>query len=309
MLRTIVLIALLAATPLSAQQVKDISVDVVNRSEPELCAEKDNVWLDFNSRDVRTFRIQAIHPAFIGGIVVDSWAPDFTSCDMTNDPVFAAHARRVTFYESPDLWLTGYTYPSFWRPNTVPFRVGDRVEQGLHMVQVWVRNQERAEEVLVVYPADGYWRARPLAPPHLRWTAYGSSFLVGPVEVQGRPIVDLRDIVFDPATRSFTINFKRGGSASLKIETLDNKRIILDVRLAGVEQAEFPFLAMRSMYMTEFNADVARVAWRTPDGQAWSEAPVMSYSGGKASELWAGRMLLSRHNTSAPDLVFSRFRP
>jgi len=309
MLRTIVLIALLAATPLSAQQVKDISVDVVNRSEPELCAEKDNVWLDFTSRDVRTFRIQAIHPAFIGGIVVDNWAPDFTSCDMTNDPVFAAHARRVTFYESPDLWLTGYTYPSFWRPNTVPFRVGDRVEQGLHMVQVWVRNQERAEEVLVVYPVDGYWRARPLAPPHLRWTAYGSSFLVGPVEVQGRPIVDLRDIVFDPATRSFTINFKRGGSALLKVETLDTSRIILDVRLAGVEQAEFPFLAMRSMYMTEFNADVARVAWRTPDGQGWSEAPVMSYTGGKASELWAGRMLLSRHNTSAPDLVFSRFRP
>ncbi len=68
---------------------------------------------------------------------------------------------------------------SFWRPNTVPVRVGDRVEQGFHVVQLWVRFRERAEEVLVFYPPDGYWRARPLPPPHMRWSAYGSSFLVG----------------------------------------------------------------------------------------------------------------------------------
>ena len=313
MLRPFVCALMLAITPALAQTQnrpaqQDIAADVANRSEPELCAEKDNVWLDFKSRDVKSFQVQAIHPAFIGGIVVDKWAPAFTSCDMTRDPVFAANARRVTFYESPDFWLTGYTYPSFWRPNTVPFRVGDRVEQGIHVVQFWVKHQERAEEVLVVYPPDGYWRARPLPPQHLRWTAYGSSFLVGPVEVQDRPIVDLKDIAFDPATKTFTMNFKRGGSATLKIETLDQDRIILDVKLDGVKQDQYPFLTMRSMYMTEFNSDVARVAWRTPTAKSWSEAPIMDYKGGPASELWAGRFMLSRHNTSAPDMVFSRFR-
>ena len=151
MLRSLILATFVMATPVLAQPkdnaAKDVAVNVINRSEPELCAEKDNVWLDFKSPDVKQFRVQAIHPAFIGGIVVDKWAPDFTSCDMSRDPIFAANARRVTFYESPDFWLTGYTYPSFWRPNTVPFRVGDRVEQGLHVVQLWVKHQERAEKM------------------------------------------------------------------------------------------------------------------------------------------------------------------
>ena len=42
---------------------------------------------------------------------------------------------------------------------------------------------------MVLYPPDGYWRARPLPFEDMRWTAYGSSFLVGPVETQERPIV------------------------------------------------------------------------------------------------------------------------
>ncbi len=107
------------------------------------------------------------------------------------------------------------------------------MEQGLHVVQLWVLHNERAEEVLVVYPPDGYWRARPLPPAHMRWTAYGSSFLVGPVEVQERPIVDLKDISFDPETKTFTMNFARGGSAKLTVDTLDQDRIILDISYDG----------------------------------------------------------------------------
>ena len=33
-------------------------------------------------------------------------------------------------------------------------------------------------------------------------TAFGSSFLVGPVEVEGRPIVKLREVVFEPNSRT-----------------------------------------------------------------------------------------------------------
>src|ERR1700760_31919 len=100
----------------------EIAVSVANKSEPELCAERDNVALEFSSPQVRSFRLQAVHPAYIGMIGVDRWAPDFTACDMTHDPNFKAadNTKRVTFYESPELWITGYTYPSFWRPNTVP---------------------------------------------------------------------------------------------------------------------------------------------------------------------------------------------
>ena len=119
-------------------------------------------------------------------------------------------------HKQTDQQLIGYTFPSFWRPNAVPVRVGARVEAGLHLLQLFVKFRERTEEVLVLYPADGYWRARPLPPAHLRWSAYGSSFLVGPVETQIRPIVDLKEIVFDPEKKSFLLTFKRGGQARLQ---------------------------------------------------------------------------------------------
>ncbi len=305
------LLTALALSPALAQQniaADELAVTVANKSEPVLCAEKDNVALEFASPAVRSMRVQAVHPAYIGMIQTDRVAPDFTSCDMASDPAFHADdSRRVTFFETPDLWLTGYTFPSFWRPANTPVRVGQRVENGLHLVQLWVRYRERAEEVLVFYPPDGYWRARPLPFGDLRYTAYGSSFLIGPVETQGRPIVDLKSVDFDPATRTFTLAFNRGGSAKLKVSAIEPTGITLDVSYSDAMPEGRPFAAMRSMYVTEFNADVARVAWRVKGGAGWGESPVMSWKGADATEVWAGRLTPSNHNLSAPDMVFGKF--
>ncbi len=295
--------ALLAALP---AQSAPLGVEVTNTSLPTLCAETDNVALSFASPQALRFRIQAVHPAYAGTLAVDRMAPDFTACDMTGDPAVPAAPQRVTVFETPDLWLTGYTFPSFWRPASVPVRVGDRVVEGLHMVQLWVRHAERAEEVMVVYPPDGYWRARPLPPAHLGAAGYGSSFLVGPVETEGRPLVKLKEIAFDPATRTFALTFAGGGGAHMALAALDREHIALDVTL-DAPIAGAPFAALRSMYVTEFNADVARLAWKAPGGAGWGEAPVMSYPGGLVTDLWAGRLVPSRHNTSAPDMVFGPF--
>ena len=287
----------------------EVPVDVVNKTVPVLCAEKDNVQIDFISPVVRHFRIQAAHPAYINTINTDRFAPDFTACDMTRDPSFKAdNSRRVTFWETPEFWLTGYAFPSFWRPATVPVRVGERVENGLHLVQLWMRYRERAEEILVFYPADGYWRARPLPFGDMRWTAYGSSFLVGPVEIQERPIVALKDVAFDPETKTFTLNFMKGGSATIKIDSIDQERIALDVSLSDAMPAGAPFVTLRSMYATEFNSDVARLAWRSKGGEGWGEAPITTFKQTKATEFWAGRTTPSIHNLSAPDMIFSHFK-
>ncbi len=285
---------------------RPLSVEVTNASQPTLCAETDNVALNFASAEVMQFRIQAVHPAYVGMLAVDRTAADFTACDMSDDPVVPAEPKRVTLYETPDLWLTGYTFPSFWRPASVPFRVDGKVVEGLHMVQLWVRHAERAEEVMVVYPPDGYWRARPLPPAHLGGAGYGSSFLVGPVEQEERPLVKLKEIGFDPATRTFALSFAGGGGAHMALLALDREHIALEVTL-DAPIAGAPFAALRSMYVTEFNADVARLAWKTARGAGWGEAPVMDYPGGTVSEMWTGRMVPSRHNTSAPDMVFGPF--
>jgi hypothetical protein len=62
------------------------------------------------------------------------------------------------------------------------------------------------------------------------------------------------------------------------------------------------------MYVTEFNADVARIAVRAENARSWREEPIMTFDKAKATDVWAGRLVPSRHNTSAPDMIFNRFR-
>ncbi len=293
--------------PGRAMAAEPLAVEIVNASVPTLCAETDNVYLKLMSAQVRRFTIEAVHPAYAGTIVADRTAPDFRNCDMAGDPVHRAEPRRVTLFETADLQLVGHTFSSFWRPNDVPVRVGARVETGLHLLQLFVRFRERSEEVLVLYPADGYWRARPLPPPHLADSAYGSSFLIGPVETAGRPYVDIADIGFDPAARAFRLTFARGGAATLRLDSVDREHIGLHVMLDAPVEAARPFAALRSMFVTETNADVAQLAWRTPGGPSFETAPVMAFRNATATEIWAGRRLPSRHNTSAPDVLFSGF--
>ena len=286
-----------------------LAVDVINASEPTLCAEKDNVYLKLQSeRGAALHRSRPRIRPMSAPSSKDRWAPDFTNCDMSSDPSFKFEKRRLTIYETEEWQLVGLTFPSFWRPNQVPVRVGNRVETGFHLLQLWTRYQERAEEVLVLYPADGYWRARPLPPQNLRWSAYGSSFLIGPVETQGRPFVDIKDVAFDPATRTFTLNFMRGGSATLRLDKLDQERIVLDVTLRAAGRPDLPFAALRSMFVTEINNDVAHLGWRARRAQLWQDAQVMDFKRASAVEVWAGRLVPSRHNTSAPDFTFRDFR-
>ena len=303
-LSALALLVVCAATP--ALAADDLAVDVINASTPTRCAEKDNVTLNLVSPAVRRFTVEAEHPAYIGTIKNDRAAPDFAHCDFAAAALAPAASRRVTVYETEDWQLVGHKLPNFWRPSAVTVRVGDRVETGIHLLQLWTRFEERAEEVLVLYPPDGYWRARPLPPSHMRWSAYGSSFLLGPIENEARPLVDIREVIFDPESRTFRLSFARGGAGTVRLRTLDQERIVLDVGLDPVA-AERPFAALRSMFVSDTDADVALVGWRTKGSEEWQRAPVMDFKRASAAEIWAGRTVPSRHNVSAPDMVFRDF--
>lgn len=306
--------AFLALAPTAT--AADVAVDVANLSVPTLCAEVDNVHITFSGDDIAAFRIEAIHPAYIGTLVRDVVAPDFADCDMSGDPSFPAPPAMVRIDVSDDVWLVGLTYPSFWRPADVPLVVNGKRYEGLHLVQLFMRKEGLAEEVLVVYPPDGYFRARPLTPEGFTpaaelgrdfGTAYGSSFLVGPVTEAGRPVVELDEIAFDPVGPAFGLTFAAGGSARVEIVRLDREMQAIEVTLDGAPDGT-PFAALRSMYVTATNSDAAAVAWRGPDTAAWAEAPLMDFPGGRADRIWIGRAIPSRHNTSAPDHVFGAFR-
>ena len=90
------LLALAAARRAAARMPPMRSaVDVINASEPTLCAEKDNVYLKLQSAEARRFTVEAAHPAYVGTIVKDQWAPDFTNCDMSSDRSFKFEKRRA----------------------------------------------------------------------------------------------------------------------------------------------------------------------------------------------------------------------
>lgn len=297
-----------AATPALAASLDGVAVEIKNESEPVLCAEKDNVAISFANKDVRSFRIEAAHPVYLSAGLRDNYEADWTACDLTADPAYAApgEPRRITLYEQTDMWVVGYAFPAFWRPPAATVRIGDRVEKGIHLLQVWLLRTDGAEEVLVLYPQDGYWRPRPMTPKSMRNTGYGSSFLVGPVDREGRPHVKITEVAFEPKSRTFTLSFEKGGSATVRMASVDTNRMALDVAFdKGV--AEGPFAMLRSMYVTEFNNDVARIAVREQGAKSWREENIMKFDAAHATDAWMGRLSPSQHNTSSPDVVFNSF--
>src|SRR5947207_15352053 len=97
-------VALTLAWP--ALAADDLAVDLVNASEPSLCAEKDNVYLKLASPEVRHFTIEAVHPNYIGTIVVDRSDFDLHNCpDLAAAPVITEKPRRVTIFENQEWQL------------------------------------------------------------------------------------------------------------------------------------------------------------------------------------------------------------
>jgi hypothetical protein len=285
-----------------------LAVEVDNASQAALCAESDNVTINLTSNEVRQFRIEAAHPAYLAMLKTDTVEADWTACDGLSDAARAQSQppQRTTLYEEIELWVVGLTFQDFWRPASAIFRVGDRVEKGLHLIQIWLLRPMGGEEVLVLYPQDGYWRLRPRAPQGLAPTAFGSSFLIGPVEVERRPFVKIKEVSFDPRERTFKLQFERGGSATVRMVKTDQNKHVLDVAFDRPIDGR-PFAALRSMYVTDINNDVARIAVREKDAQAWREEGILAFKRARATDIWTGRLLPSRHNTSAPDTVFNAF--
>ncbi|WP_445502100.1 hypothetical protein [Microvirga sp. G4-2] len=291
-----------------AATLDGLAVQVTNTSEPVLCAEKDNVAVNFASPEVRSFRIEAVHPAYMGSLKQDRWEPDWTACEDISEATSAKpHPVMHTLFEDDQVRIMGLSFTEFWRPSDTTVTIGGKVSRDIHLLQLLKKHKGKAEEVIALYPGDGYWRIKPLPPQHLEWTAYGSSFIVGPVEFDQRPVTNLKDVAFDPKTMSFTLTLAKGGQARVTVVNLNEERMTLDVSfdqtVTGV-----PFATLRSMYVTEFNADVARIAVREEKARSWREEMIMNFRDAKATDAWMGRLVPSRHNTSAPDMMFNHFR-
>jgi len=288
------------------------AVEVRNDTYPTQCAEEDNVFLTLHAERLSAFRFEATHPAYIGEVRVDSYQPDFTNCHFgptppETGPFFTP--RQFVMWESADHVMVFNTDRHFWRPRSVPVRVGGRTEENIHLIQFYrKRPNGHRDQVVVLYPTDGHWRLKPLPVPHLDYNVYGASVLVGPVEAYDRrkPYVDYTDVVFDPATLTFTVRFDRGGSATLRVAEVSRERTALDVAFDAAVPSSHAFAALRSMYVTADNADIATTRYRAPDG-AVREVAIGERLTTPVTDLVFARTVVSRHNTSAPDQGFRAF--
>ena len=287
-----------------------MEVRVTNHSVATSCAEEDNVDFRLSGEGVGAFRVEAVQPVYGPEIVVDSTDPDWRDCAVEtalNPADFRFEPRDVVLFENEALRLRGYRFDRFWRAEQSLVRVGERSETGLHLLQLWFRTEEGFEEVMAIYPTDGYWRLRPLPLPQLDESAYGTSVLIGPVEERGRPIVDLAAITFDPAAMTFEVEFRRGGQARIQVATIDRARVALEIAFVGLPgTGEQTFAAARSMYVNRYRADASELEWHNRDGIGWTE-PVMAAGTIQATAVRLGRSEISMHNTSAPDIVFGNF--
>ena len=116
----------------------------------------------------------------------------------------------------------------------------------------------------------------------------------------------IKEIAFDPAARTFTLDFERGGKATIAMAKVDQNRHTLDIAFDKAIP-DRPFAALRSMYVTDFNNDVAKIAIREKAAKGWREDSILTFKKATVTELWAGRSTISRHNSSSPDIVFGNF--
>jgi hypothetical protein len=296
------LFAVFCAHPASAATVAHVE----NATTPTLCAESDNVYVKFSGADVRRFTIEATHPSYLPKVEKDEGAPDFANCDQTRDHSFKFEPLDIVLFQDDEYRLVGHRYPTFWRPENVDFRVGDTVTSGLHLIQLLRKTGRRWIELLVLYPSDGYWRMKPLTPEGMAETLYGSSFLIGPIVEDGRPYVPLSSVRFDRPTLSFELTF-RTGAGTLKVVDSSAAHTVVSVDLPAAEGGA-PWAALRSMFVYPTKSDIAFVtAW--PLNKPASIDRILDFKEVDALAVSFFRPYPSHHNTSAPDMLFSGFKP
>jgi hypothetical protein len=312
-LRAVLCLALLGLACASTASAAPAQATVENQTRPTACAEEDNVSMAMHGDGIRRFRVEALPPAYLASIGKDRTAPDFSGCNFDGgahptDPRYAFEPRREVLHDGKRWLIVGMVLPTFWRPNQVPVTVDGRTITGFHLIQVFAKKPGRQPlEALVLYPADGYWRLKPLPAPRFGDGAYGSSFVMGPVEEDGRPVVNIASIAIDAKPLRIRLAFAHGGGAIAKVAEISEARTALDVRFTQPAPGDQRFAVLRSMYVAADNADMSEVRWRPSPKAPERALPLPEVSTLQASEVRFGRAMLSRHNSSAPDIRFSGF--
>src|SRR5262249_14438966 len=127
--------------------------------------------------------------------------------------------------------------------------------------------------------------------------------LYGPIEEDTRPFVAIRSIAFEPAAMTFRLAFRDDTSGALTVTEATPEATRLTLRLDQPVAGDRPFAALRSLFVAPDKPDVTDTAWPGSD----DPTPMLESGGTASASARFGRISRSRHNLSAPDLVFDAF--
>lgn len=268
-----------------------------NASAPTLCAENDNVNVAIYG-DGRRFTLEAIHPQYDA----DLWLceADFDDCEPT-PAGYPFTPAVVKLYDDGIYVVEAVRQSEWWKPSGMTVSVNTSASAGdMHYIRVYkkIDGVNSWVQVLVFY-SDGNLRLVPQPRPGHADTCFGSSVVVGPAAQSDRPIAEVVSVNYLSSFRTLRVKYADGTKANFFLDQVD--RTVCRVRVRSTFGTELPFATFRSMYVSDDNADVARVYWFDDAGQPHDDA-ILPFAGGLGTIWHFYRNTPSLHNTSAPDI-------
>jgi hypothetical protein len=262
-----------------------------NNSFFTTCAEADNVNVPLFAPGITSFRVIATHPKY--DIGTDNCIPDFSGCSDASIEVTDICAK---LHDDGTNVVEGCVTTQWWRTYTMNIVVGTTTGS-YHYLRLYRKIQEENSwpQFLVLYE-DGNMRLKPHPPMGRSDTCFGSSVIIGPAIPSERPYVDVQEVRVNPSALTLDMTYRDGGIAHVSL-SVSRVEATASVNVGYSTSITIPFAILRSMYVSDGNADVDHIqcpagdfpiltGWTTLEGPWW----------------FFHRTIRSVHNTSAPDV-------
>ncbi len=288
------------------------SVTVSNHSRTTACAEEDNVSLHLQAPASRAPARRGAAAPYLDRVDRDVTTPDFSGCNFDGGahPTDPAYRFREAPWSCCTTARDGASSGSRCRPSGA--RSGCRCASASARcaASICCRCSRRPatpspREVLVLYPADGYWRIKPVPAPRFGDGVYGSSFLLGPVVDDGRPVVNIASIRIETRPLVLRLRFADGGQARVAVVEASRARERWTCRCASVASRD-TVRHLRSMHVAPDNADASEIRWRQDANAALQVQPLETVAAHRGDRR-ALRPQRPSRGTSAPDLRYRDF--
>ncbi len=310
LLRGLALAAVLGVCGLTARPAAAESLALAqNETVPTLCAEEDNVnvaLLTPSNQNILSYTIEASHPGY--SYTVDHSDPIWDNCTFGGGTDYPFdNPGRFSVYNDGITDVVVVREPRWWRPQGMTVIGRDGTVSNAHYIAVHrkIEGTNSYPQVLVFYQ-DGNLRLKPQPPAGRADTLFGTSVVVGPASVSGRPFVDVSSLQYLHDSDSFEITYSSGESAILRFDAVSRALSRVEVQVNYATGADVAFATFRSMYVAQDISDGDHMKWVDQTGTPRDDQ-ILGFTGGLGSEFFLYRENLSIHNTSASDIRIGDF--